>query len=167
MLVLTRKTGQQVVLPKQGITIQVISVSKSRVSLGVSAPPSVAVRRSELGAALDASADRENSPQPSSANDDTAGNPELEDDLSRLIAEKTRGRVHGLSVERHDGRIVVSGRARSYYVRHLAQTAVNELLTRFDGRIPVPVDCRIIIEHVYWRSSGPVKRLADLRKSHL
>ena len=36
MLVLTRKIGQQVILPEQGITIDVMEVGKTRVRLGIS-----------------------------------------------------------------------------------------------------------------------------------
>ncbi len=44
MLVLTRKLGQQVVLPEQGITIDVVDLGKTRVRLGISAPSAVPVQ---------------------------------------------------------------------------------------------------------------------------
>jgi carbon storage regulator len=48
MLVLTRKVGQQIVLPGCGVTINVIDAGKHRVRLGVAAPADVPVHRGEL-----------------------------------------------------------------------------------------------------------------------
>lgn len=48
MLVLTRKVGQQIVLPGCGVTIEVIDAGKNRVRLGVAAPANVPVHRREL-----------------------------------------------------------------------------------------------------------------------
>ena len=48
MLVLTRKIGQQIVLPGCGITIDIVGVTKSQVRLGIEAPSDVAVYRSEI-----------------------------------------------------------------------------------------------------------------------
>ena len=48
MLVLTRKIGQQVVLPEQGITIDVVDLDKTRVRLGISAPADIPVHRREV-----------------------------------------------------------------------------------------------------------------------
>ena len=48
MLVLTRKIGQQLVLPEQGITIDVVDVGKTRVRLGISAPADIPVHRREV-----------------------------------------------------------------------------------------------------------------------
>jgi carbon storage regulator CsrA len=43
VLVLTRKIGQQVVLPEQGIMIDVVEVGKTHVRLGISAPSEIPV----------------------------------------------------------------------------------------------------------------------------
>ena len=48
MLVLTRKSGQQVVLPEQGITIDVVDVGKSHVRLGITAPSDIPIHRREV-----------------------------------------------------------------------------------------------------------------------
>lgn len=48
MLVLTLKIGEGVVLPGLGVRIIVADVPGKRVKLGITAPPEVAVRRSEL-----------------------------------------------------------------------------------------------------------------------
>jgi carbon storage regulator len=48
MLVLTRKIGQQIVLPGCGVTINVINSDKNRVRLGIAAPANVPVHRREL-----------------------------------------------------------------------------------------------------------------------
>ena len=48
MLVFTRKIGQQVVLPDQDITIDIMEVGKTRVRLGISAPADIPVHRREV-----------------------------------------------------------------------------------------------------------------------
>lgn len=48
MLILSRKTGQQIVLPDSGVTVTVLGVSGKRVRLGVEAPPGQAVHRAEV-----------------------------------------------------------------------------------------------------------------------
>ena len=46
MLVLTRKIGQQIVLPECEVTIEVLSVGKNQVRLGIAAPAGITVHRS-------------------------------------------------------------------------------------------------------------------------
>ena len=48
MLVLSRHEKESIVIPGCGVTITVESVIGKRVKLGISAPPSVAVHRSEV-----------------------------------------------------------------------------------------------------------------------
>ncbi len=48
MLVLTRKVGQQLILPGCRVTIDVLNVSKNRVRLGIVAPSTTQVHRSEV-----------------------------------------------------------------------------------------------------------------------
>jgi len=48
MLVLSRKTGEQIVLPEAGVSITVLGVSGKRVRIGVEAPHDVAVHRTEI-----------------------------------------------------------------------------------------------------------------------
>ena len=48
MLVLTRKTGEDVVFPTQGIVVKVVEIRGNKVRLGISAPPGVPVHRREV-----------------------------------------------------------------------------------------------------------------------
>ena len=48
MLVLTRRVNEKIVLPSLGVTVQVLSVSRGAVRLGVAAPAEVKVFREEL-----------------------------------------------------------------------------------------------------------------------
>jgi carbon storage regulator CsrA len=48
MLVLSRKIGEQIVLPECGVTIHVVAVGKKRVRLGIVAPSGAPVHRSEV-----------------------------------------------------------------------------------------------------------------------
>lgn len=48
MLVLSRKLGEEIVLPGLGVSIKVVEVHGHRVRLGICAPPSVVVMRSEI-----------------------------------------------------------------------------------------------------------------------
>ena len=48
MLVLSRKIGEQIVLPKSGVTIHVVAVGPKRVRLGIDAPAGTPVHRSEV-----------------------------------------------------------------------------------------------------------------------
>jgi carbon storage regulator len=48
MLVLSRKLGEQIVIPGCSITITVVEVKRGKVRLGIAAPPEVAVVREEL-----------------------------------------------------------------------------------------------------------------------
>ncbi len=47
MLVLSRKVGEKIVIA-DNIVVEVVKVSKDRISLGISAPSNVKIRRSEL-----------------------------------------------------------------------------------------------------------------------
>lgn len=47
MLVLSRKVGEQIVLPKCEVTIEILRVSRQKVRIGVSAPPETPVHREE------------------------------------------------------------------------------------------------------------------------
>jgi carbon storage regulator CsrA len=48
MLVLSRRTGEKIVLPGLNVTIQIISAKPGAVRLGIDAPPDVRVLREEL-----------------------------------------------------------------------------------------------------------------------
>lgn len=48
MLVLTRKTDQELVIGDQRITVRVLDVRGNRVRLGIVAPSDVSIRRADL-----------------------------------------------------------------------------------------------------------------------
>jgi carbon storage regulator len=48
MLVLTRKVGQEIVLPTCGLSMTVLDVAGERAKIGISAPPDVDVNRKEI-----------------------------------------------------------------------------------------------------------------------
>jgi len=174
MLVLTRKIGQQLVLPEHGITIDVVDIGKTRVRLGISAPSDTPVHRREVwdrahAAGNDPPTSNESPPHRPAADEPkgpTAPSPPFADlgqCLAQWITKRTGGRISELSVERLDGRIVIRGSARSYYVRQLAQAAVNEVLDVCDHLSPGSVEYNIDVAQVYWRSVGHTQGLTRLR----
>ena len=48
MLVLMRKTGEQISIPSLGISIKVVSTQGNRTRIGINAPMSLEIRRAEL-----------------------------------------------------------------------------------------------------------------------
>jgi carbon storage regulator len=48
MLVLSRKVGERIIVPRYGLTISVLEIRRNYVRLGITAPPEVAVYRSEI-----------------------------------------------------------------------------------------------------------------------
>lgn len=48
LLVLSRKTAEQIVIPDCGVSITVIAVKGNAIRLGITAPPGVPILRSEL-----------------------------------------------------------------------------------------------------------------------
>jgi hypothetical protein len=55
----------------------------------------------------------------------------LADQIIRLVQSKTGGQIDGLSVSVTGGDVVISGRARSYYLKQLATHAALDLAGRF------------------------------------
>jgi len=176
MLVFSRKIGEQVVFPNQGITIDVVDVGKTRVRLGISAPADIPVHRREvrdrdrvqggdngLPAGNDSPPDCLPADEPQNSPVASPSLADLDDCLAQWIANRTGGRISELSVERRDGRIVIRGSARSYYVRQLAQAAVNEVLNVCDPLALGSVEYKIDVAQVYWRSLGHSPGLTKLR----
>lgn len=141
MLVLSRKIGEQVVLPSCGVTIAVVKIAGGKVRLGVQAPPETSVHRQEVWNRIsDHRGTRmEGKPTVSAVGNPTADGPTTpavlpETDLCGLlanrIAQRTGGRIHSLRVDKVDDRIVVSGRTSTYHARQLAFAAAVELLGR-------------------------------------
>jgi carbon storage regulator len=171
MLVLTRKIGQQIILPEQGITIDILQGGCTRVRLGISAPAGVPIHRREVWDRVQDKDDRQPSSSdnpPDRLTDDSESSavpsPSLADldQCLQWITKRTAGRLSRLSVEKHGGRIVIRGSARSYYVRQLAQAAVNEVLSFCRDLSPGSVDCRIDVGQFYWRSAGCAQALTRL-----
>ena len=48
MLVLTRRTGDEIAIPSLGVTIKVVSSRGNRTRLGIDAPHGLPIRRAEL-----------------------------------------------------------------------------------------------------------------------
>jgi carbon storage regulator len=48
MLVLSRKLGEQIVIPTLDLALTVVSIEGNRVRLGISAPDEIAVHREEI-----------------------------------------------------------------------------------------------------------------------
>lgn len=65
---------------------------------------------------------------------------EREQTIERQVAVRTWGRVRSLRVEWEDGRVVVSGRAPSYYVKQLVLLAVREVV----GMAPVDLNIEVV-----------------------
>ena len=136
MLVLSRKIGEQVVLPSCGVTIVVVRIAGNKVQLGIHAPPETSVHRQEI---WDRISDHRGTRMASQPTESTDGRPPADgvppgNDLCCLlahrIAQRTGGRIRSLQVDRVDGRIVVSGRTSTYYARQLACAATVKLLGR-------------------------------------
>ncbi|MBM4089588.1 MAG: hypothetical protein FJ276_09185 [Planctomycetes bacterium] len=132
MLVLSRKVGEEIVLPEHGVTIGVVAVNGRRVRLGIKAPSHIPVLRGELlhrmtesldGADDSGDPDGEPSPMPIADGDD-----DWQEAVKRKIAARTHGSVLVVDVDVVEGRLVLQGRARSYYGKQLACAAALELL---------------------------------------
>ena len=54
MLVLSRRTGEQIVVPEYGVSVTVVAVKGNTIRLGVTAPAGVPIFRSELAACREA-----------------------------------------------------------------------------------------------------------------
>lgn len=144
MLVLTRKVGQQILLPESGITIDVVNIGKRQVRLGIVAPSQTPVHRKEVwdrihvadavppertsesaahGWSLHAESDGTNSGSTMAQSSD------IRLRLAYWIARRTAGRVCQLAVTIDDDRLIISGATPSYHVRQLVQAAVTEVLS--------------------------------------
>lgn len=130
MLVLSRKPGEQIVLPELDITITVLGVSGKRVRVGIAAPREISIQRDEI---VDPVCERK-VPAPNT-NETAAGamasiplSSDLDAMLARSITRRTAGQIGSLRVETTEGRVIIHGRARSYHARQLAQEAVMEAL---------------------------------------
>jgi carbon storage regulator len=142
MLVLSRKIGEQVVLPSCGVTIAVVRIAGNKVRLGIQAPPETSVHRQELWDRIsdDRAIHMERQPTESANGPPHADGPAVrpEDDLCSMlahrIAQRTGGRIRSLQVDRVDDRIVVSGRTSTYHAQQLACAAADELLGRPGSR---------------------------------
>ncbi len=120
MLVFSRKTGEEIVLPKHGVTIGVVAIGGKRVRLGISAPCDIPVHRREI---LEQTA--EPGPAASHAN---GRRTDFEQRLERRIRLRTRDRIRALRIETRGEQVIVKGCSRSNYDRQLAHSAAMEIL---------------------------------------
>ena len=111
MLVLSRKAGEEIVLPDCGVTIGVIRVAGKRVRLGIKAPPEITVRRNEL-------------PQ----KDAIPTRPVIIWSLWRSALSDARGKVDSLHVTTLSGRVVVHGSVGSLDDWQVVREAILDLL---------------------------------------
>lgn len=59
--------------------------------------------------------------------------------IERYVHSRTSGMVRDLQVEEHDGRVVISGRSSTYYVKQLATHGAQAAATGIDLRNEVQV----------------------------
>ena len=143
MLVLTRKLGEQIVLPDSDVMVTVLGISGNRVRLGIAAPVEQRVQRREIWERSRGQEDPSDSsfgtdkpacPQPfaprGGAATAVAPEPAADSAPQRQLADRiqqwTGGRIRGLRVEREGDQLVVYGLSDSYYAWQLAQAAVTE-----------------------------------------
>jgi carbon storage regulator len=158
MLVLTRKIGQQIVLPEYGVTIEVLNVGKNQIRLGITAPADVPVYRSEVWDRIHRQHEslRGGNPLPKTQAIALVGElerpstaralpPDLDLCLAEWIGRRTSGRIRRLSVKTVGDRTVISGSASCYYALQLAQAAVTEMLGARNSLSPPNVEYEINI----------------------
>ena len=145
MLVLSRKPGEQIVLPELDITVTVLGISGKRVRVGIAAPPEISIQRHEIR-------DRvcERMVPPPNTIQTAAGamasvplSPDLDATLAHSITRRTAGQIGSLHVEIAEGRVIIHGRSRSSHTRQLAQEAVMEALKSSSSCHPVDLEYRI------------------------
>ncbi len=156
MLVLSRRIGEQVVLPSCGVTIAVVKIAGNKVRLAVEAPAETSVHRQEV---WDRISDHRGTQMPSQSTEDASCHPpadapttppvppehDLCHALAHRIAQRTGGRIRSLRVDQVDGRIVVSGRTSTYHARQLACAAAVELMGRpSPGEDDVHFDIQVV-----------------------
>lgn len=162
MLVLTRRIGEEITLPDQGVKITVLSVAGSKVKLGVTAPKSVPVHRDEVvqGTQSDsgdaATGDRGfrpsrstsagESPAPIQASSSAATTQQMERELVTAIAQRTAGRVKSLKVHILGDRIAVHGHTDCRSAVELAHLGLLDALNRIDVDWPEKVELNLEID---------------------
>jgi carbon storage regulator len=121
MLVLSRKTGEQIVLPDCRVTIQVLEIGKRKVRLGITAPGGTAVHRVEVWQRMcrqneDGAETEEETNGLAAACEPgrgiraaAAGGGDLDNALADWIARKMGGALASLSVEMAGDGLVRSG----------------------------------------------------------
>jgi carbon storage regulator CsrA len=131
MLVLSRKAGEEIVLPDCGVTIGVIRVAGKRVRLGIKAPPEITVRRNEL---------------PQKERNPHASGDHLES-LAERVVRRTGGKVDSLHVTTLSGRVVVHGSVGSLDDWQVVREAILDLLAAEEspGSGDLRIDYRIAV----------------------
>lgn len=185
MLVLSRKPGEEIVLPDCDVTVSVLGVSGSRVRLGITARADRPVHRREVWERIHGSPTADRSGEPSreddesnrtseggeSRDEDPACQPEKTPACLRpgqlvdLIRQRTDGRVHGLRVEADGERLIVHGRTASYYARQLVQTAVGDALRELSP-VKAAQDVTYDIQVVWPQAPTPTGKRTDPTCAH-
>jgi carbon storage regulator len=162
MLVLTRRIGEQIMLPDHGVTITVVSVTGGKVKLGVTAPAGVPVHRKEVvrGSHSDSgdavtggrgvrpfrSTSAGESPDPVRASSSAATTQKMERELIAAIANRTAGRVKALRVHILGDRIAVHGHTDSHSAVELAHVGLLDALNRIDVDWPDKIELNLEID---------------------
>lgn len=156
MLVLSRKVGEEIVLPDCGVSIGIMRVSGKRVSLGITAPPEVVVHRRETAQRMTSSgapsscskrvpASLRAAPATGRAKIASAA-PDTHGRLVEWIDRAARGKLRSLRVDAGGGRVVVHGHVDSYHDRQAVQAALLGLLSAEVGRAleHLQLDIRVV-----------------------
>jgi carbon storage regulator CsrA len=118
MLVLSRKAGEQIVLPALGVTIQVLDIGQTKVRLGIMAPRGTMVHRVEVWQRIcgqQGNRAEEETTALAAVQEDgrTDRGPTAEasdlDGLADWIARRAGVSIPSLAVEMADDRVVKSG----------------------------------------------------------
>jgi carbon storage regulator len=160
MLVLSRKVGQQIVLPGLDVTISIVQVSGQRVRVGISAPRDVIVHRRELDQRIFADEEASHDAECHASSEGgsalairprllrtsvTEKGPHLgvKGSIAQAIHHRTGQQIRSLRVDVSSRRILVRGQAPTYYARQLAYAAVQEVLGATEGHATPGVEMEI------------------------
>lgn len=140
MLVLKRKCGEDILLDG-GVRVAIVAVTGDRVRVGISAPPGVRADRAEARQRVAAAkATRERTRRPPAGKVSTLPEPSpggrpmqalsepravrpapAHHELAADIRGRHRHAIRELRVELHEGGLILSGSAYSYYGKQVAQ----------------------------------------------
>jgi carbon storage regulator len=129
MLVLSRKLGEEIVIG-DNIRLTVVAILGNQVRLGFTAPRDVFIQREELRPEVEdlGTACAPGNPGGEALTDDANASPPLPDveQLEARVLARLGGRVRNFRLLVRGGGLVLTGQARTYYAKQLAQHEVRE-----------------------------------------